>query len=90
MPKIKRDMRLQAERSLIIKELRMVDDLVVLKKVRAYLHKKMKPQEEEIDIDQYNREIDEAMRQMDAGIGTSLFSSSQKILIFALPFFKLC
>ena len=60
-------MQIEAERSLLIKELKMIDDLSIIMKVRAYVNKKMQPKEEEIDIEQYNREYDAIMKRMDAG-----------------------
>jgi predicted transcriptional regulator len=53
-------MRLEVERSLLIKSIKMIDDLSFIKKVRTYV-------EAEIDMEQYNRDIDEAIKRMDAG-----------------------
>ncbi|HRF34495.1 MAG TPA: hypothetical protein PLM56_13400 [Cyclobacteriaceae bacterium] len=51
-------MDINSERSLLIKELQQVEDISLLKAIKAMLH---------YGIDQYNRELDEAEAEMDRG-----------------------
>jgi len=51
-------MDINTERSLLIKELQQVEDISLLKAIKAMLH---------YGIDQYNRELDEAEAEMDRG-----------------------
>lgn len=60
MAKKKKLMQLAAQRSQLIKSIKKIEDLAFIKKVQTYV-------EAEIDIEQYNREIDEALKRMDAG-----------------------
>lgn len=59
-------MDIKKERSLLIKELEKVEDLSLLRAIKAVLHYGMK-NEGRIGIDQYNRELDEANERIDSG-----------------------
>ena len=59
-------MDINSERSLLIKELQLVEDISLLKAIKAMLHYGLK-NEGRISIDQYNRELDEAEAEMDRG-----------------------
>ncbi|HNT51013.1 MAG TPA: hypothetical protein PKK67_10525 [Cyclobacteriaceae bacterium] len=59
-------MDINTERSLLIKELQQVEDISLLKAIKAMLHYGLK-NEGRISIDQYNRELDEAEAEMDRG-----------------------
>jgi hypothetical protein len=59
-------MDINIERSLLIKELKKVEDISLLKTIKAMLHKSVK-EEGRISIEQYNRELDEAEAGIDAG-----------------------
>ncbi|MCC6834725.1 MAG: hypothetical protein IT213_07040 [Cytophagales bacterium] len=59
-------MDINSERSLLIKELQQVEDISLLKAIKAMLHYGLK-NEGRISIDQYNRELDEAEAEMDRG-----------------------
>jgi hypothetical protein len=57
MRKTKKDMTINAERSLVIKKLKGIDNLSILQEIRSYLDK----------VEQYNLEIEEAERDVAAG-----------------------
>ncbi len=59
-------MDINTERSLLIKELQQVEDISLLKAIKAMLHYGLK-NEGRISIEQYNRELDEAETEMDRG-----------------------
>ena len=59
-------MNINAERSLIIKELQQVEDLSLLQAIKAMLHYGLK-NEGRISVEQYNRELEEAEAEIDKG-----------------------
>ena len=59
-------MNIDSERSLIIKELQQVEDLSLLRAIKAVLHYGLK-QEGRISVEQYNRELEEAEEEIDKG-----------------------
>jgi hypothetical protein len=59
-------MNIDAERSLIIEELRLIKDLSLLRAVKHMIHYGLK-NEGRITIEQYNREIEEAEKRVKAG-----------------------
>jgi hypothetical protein len=63
---ITKAMDINAERSLLIKELQQVEDISLLKTLKAMLHYGHK-NEGRISIEQYNRELGEAEAEIDRG-----------------------
>jgi len=61
-----RFMDIKAERSLIIKELRQVEDISLLRALKHMIHYGLK-NEGRISIEQYNRELDEAEARVERG-----------------------
>ncbi len=59
-------MDINTERSLLIKELQQIEDLSLLKAIKAMLHYGLK-NEGRISIEQYNRELEEAEAEIDRG-----------------------
>ncbi len=59
-------MDINAERSLIIKELHQINDISLLRAVKYLIHYGLK-NDGHISIDQYNREIEEAEKEIDQG-----------------------
>ena len=59
-------MDINTERSLLIKELQQVEDISLLKTLKAVLHYGLK-NEGRISIEQYNRELEEAEAEIDRG-----------------------
>ena len=59
-------MDIQSERTLLIKEIKQVEDISLLKAIKAMLHYGML-NEGRISIEQYNRELDEAEKRIDKG-----------------------
>jgi hypothetical protein len=59
-------MDINAERSLLIKELKQVEDISLLKTLKAVLHYGLK-NEGRISVEQYNRELEEAEAEIDRG-----------------------
>ena len=59
-------MDINAERSLLIKEIKQVEDISLLQAIKAVLHYGLK-NEGRISIEQYNRELDEANARVEAG-----------------------
>ena len=59
-------MDINIERSLLIKELQQVEDLSLLRAIKAVLHYGLK-NEGHISIEQYNRELEEAEAEIDRG-----------------------
>ena len=59
-------MDIKTERSLLIKELQQVEDLSLLRALKAVLHYGLK-NEGRISIDQYNQELAEAEAEIDRG-----------------------
>ena len=59
-------MDIKTERSLLIKELRQVEDISLLKTLKAVLHYGLKS-EGRINVEQYNRELEEAEAEIDRG-----------------------
>jgi len=59
-------MDINAERSLLIKELQQVEDISLLKTLKAVLHYGLK-NEGRISVEQYNRELEEAEAEIDRG-----------------------
>jgi len=62
----KKVMDINTERSLLIKELQQVQDISLLKAIKAMLHYGLK-NEGRISIEQYNRELDEAEAEIERG-----------------------
>lgn len=62
----KKVMDINTERSLLIKELQQIEDLSLLKAIKAMLHYGLK-NEGRISIEQYNRELEEAEAEIDRG-----------------------
>ncbi|MCH6236420.1 hypothetical protein [Cognataquiflexum rubidum] len=58
-------MDIKAERELIIRELQEVEDISLLKAIKAVLHYGMK-NEGRISIEQYNHELLEAEKEIDS------------------------
>ena len=59
-------MDLNAERSLLIKELQQVEDISLLQAIKAVLYYGLK-NEGHISIEQYNRELDAANARVESG-----------------------
>lgn len=59
-------MQVKAEQSHIINKIKTVEDLKLLKSVKKFLFNKLNPRVK-VDIDQYNREIDESTARVNAG-----------------------
>ena len=59
-------MDINAERSLLIKELQQVEDISLLQAIKAVLYYGLK-NEGHISIEQYNRELDEANVRVASG-----------------------
>lgn len=59
-------MDINAERALLIKELQQVEDISLLKAIKAVLHYGLQ-NEGIISIEQYNREIEEAEARIERG-----------------------
>ena len=59
-------MDVNSERSLLIKELQQVNDISLLKAIKAVLHFGLKT-EGKISIEQYNMELDEAEAEIERG-----------------------
>jgi hypothetical protein len=59
-------MDINVERTLIINELKQVDDLLLLRAIKAMLHYGLK-NEGRISIEQYNQELDEAEAEIKRG-----------------------
>jgi hypothetical protein len=59
-------MDIKRERSLLIKELEQVEDISLLRAIKAVLHYGMR-NEGRITTEQYNRELDEANARIDSG-----------------------
>jgi len=59
-------MNINTERALLIKELQQVEDVSLLKAIKAILHYGLK-NEGRISIEQYNRELEEAEARIDRG-----------------------
>ena len=59
-------MDVNTERALLIKELQQVEDISLLKAIKAILHYGLKS-EGRISVEQYNRELDEAEARISRG-----------------------
>lgn len=59
-------MDIKAERDLLIKELQQVDDIWLLKTIKAVLHYGLQA-EGKISLEQYNKELEEADARIDRG-----------------------
>ena len=59
-------MDIEKERSFLIKEIERIEDLALLRAIKAVLLYASQ-KEGRISIEQYNREVDEAIARMDAG-----------------------
>ncbi|HMI64934.1 MAG TPA: hypothetical protein VK517_02795 [Cyclobacteriaceae bacterium] len=59
-------MDIKAERSLLIKEIKQVEDISLLQAIKAVLHYGLK-NEGRISVEQYNRELDEAEARVRRG-----------------------
>ena len=59
-------MDIKAERSLLIKEIKQVDDISLLQAIKAVLHYGLK-NEGRISVEQYNQELEEAEAEIDRG-----------------------
>ena len=59
-------MDINAERSLLINEIKKVNDISLLKAIKYMLYYGLK-NEGRITVDQYNLELDEANRRIEAG-----------------------
>jgi hypothetical protein len=64
--KIGKTMDINAEKARLIKELPQLEDLTLLRAIKAILHYGLK-NEGRISIEQYNRELDEAEAEIDRG-----------------------
>jgi hypothetical protein len=60
-------MDINSERSLLIKEIQKIDDLSLIKAIKAVLYYGLR-NEGRISIDQYNKELDEAEARIDSGV----------------------
>jgi len=60
-------MNINNERALLIEELKQVDDISLLKKIKTLLHSYVLKNEGRISIEQYNRELDEAEKEIRRG-----------------------
>jgi hypothetical protein len=60
------NMNIETERETLIKELRQVEDIALLRAIKAILHYGLM-NEGRISIDQYNRELDEAEAEIGRG-----------------------
>ncbi len=63
-------MDINAERTLLIKELQQVEDISLLKTLKAVLHYGLK-NEGRISVEQYNRELEEAEAEIARGESTT-------------------
>jgi hypothetical protein len=63
---IRKDMNINTERALLIKELEQVEDISLLQAIKAILHYGLK-NEGRISIEQYNRELEEAEARIEKG-----------------------
>jgi predicted transcriptional regulator len=63
---IRKDVNIKSERELLIKELQQVEDISLLRAIKAMLHYGLKS-EGRISIEQYNRELDEAEAEINRG-----------------------
>ncbi len=63
-------MDINAERTLLIKELQQVEDISLLKTLKAVLHYGLK-NEGRITVEQYNRELEEAEAEIARGESTT-------------------
>ena len=63
---IGKTMDINAEKAHLIKELQQVEDLSLLRAIKAMLHYGLR-HEGRISIEQYNRELDEAEAEIDRG-----------------------
>lgn len=59
-------MDIKTERSLLIKELQQVEDMSLLRTIKAVLHYGLK-NEGRISIEQYNRELEDAEARIEQG-----------------------
>ena len=59
-------MDINTERTLLIKELQQVEDISLLKTLKAVLHYGLK-NEGRISVEQYNRELEEAEAEIERG-----------------------
>lgn len=59
-------MDINAERTLLIKELQQVDDISLIRTIKAVLDYGL-DREDFIDVELYNRELDEAQARIDRG-----------------------
>jgi predicted transcriptional regulator len=59
-------MNVDAERSMLIKEIEQVEDISLLQAIKAVLHYDLQS-EGKISVEQYNRELDEAEARIDRG-----------------------
>jgi len=59
-------MNVDAERSMLIKEIEQVEDISLLQAIKAVLHYGLQS-EGKISVEQYNRELDEAEARIDRG-----------------------
>jgi hypothetical protein len=59
-------MDVNTERAILIKELQQVEDISLLKAIKAILHYGLK-NEGRISLEQYNRELDEAEARISRG-----------------------
>ncbi len=59
-------MNVDAERSMLIKDIEQVEDISLLQAIKAVLHYGLQS-EGKISVEQYNRELDEAEARIDRG-----------------------
>jgi len=74
----RKNMNINTERALLIKELQQVEDISLLKAIKAVLYYGLKS-EGRISVEQYNRELDEAEAEIDRGEFTTHESLKQQM-----------
>ena len=62
---------LQSERELLAKRILLIEDARVLYEIKLFVDRKLQVLEEGISIEQYNAEIDQAVLDMQNGLGVS-------------------
>lgn len=65
-------MDIQAEKNIIIERLKLLNDMNLIQRIKKLLDYSHSNPEERITIEQYNKELEEADAEIDAGKGISL------------------
>ena len=62
-------MNTQTDKDWILQQIRTLENAELIRQIRAMLESGLQESEERISIEQYNRELDEAVARIDAGMG---------------------